>query len=109
MTGVKYDGIRQLHDLVNLLSKWLRRANISHMGGVGGFKRTCKGLFTEFANQLPELDPNSPAHAADLRYRQGIIPDLMVDATSLNSSENVASTLGDRTLADMKTLAPGTA
>ena len=53
------------------------------MGGVGGFKRTCKELFTEFANQLPELDPNSPAHAAALRYRQGAIPDVMLDATSM--------------------------
>ena len=41
MTGVEYGGIRQLHDLlVNLLSKWLRRAKIPHMGGVGGLKRT---------------------------------------------------------------------
>ena len=84
-TGVKYDGSRQLHDFfANLLSLWLRRAKIAHMGGVGGFKRTCKGLFIGFVNQLPELDPNSPSHAADLRYRQGIIPDLMADATSLN-------------------------
>ena len=68
------------------------------MGGVGGFKRTCKGLFTEFVNQLPKPDPNGPAHAADLRYRQGIIPDLMLDATSINFSENVAKTLGDTLL-----------
>ena len=69
VTGVKYGGTRQLHDLlVNLLSKWLHRENIPHMGGVGGFKRTCKGLFTEFANQLPKLDPNNPAHAAALRF-----------------------------------------
>ena len=60
LTGVKYGGIKQLHDLlVDLLSKWLRRAKIPHMGGVGGFKRTCKWLFTEFAKQLPELDPDS--------------------------------------------------
>ena len=38
----KYDGIRQLHDLLGaLLSKWHRRAEIPPMGGVGGFKRTC--------------------------------------------------------------------
>ena len=110
VTGVKYDGTRQLHDpLAILLSKWLRRAKIQHMGSAGGFKRTCKGLFTEFVNQLPELDPISPVHAADLQYRQGIIPDLMLGATSLNPSGNVARTLGDRTLADMKTLAPGAA
>ena len=94
---------------MNLVSKWLRPAKIPHMGGVGGFKRTCKGLFTEFVNQLPELDPDSPAHAADLRYRQGITSGLMLDATSLNPSGNVAKMLGDRTLADMKTLAPGAA
>ena len=81
LTGVKHDGARRLHDLlVNLLSKWLRRAKITHMGGVGGFKHAFKGLFTKFVNQLTKLDPDYPAHAADLRYRQGIIPDLMLDA-----------------------------
>ena len=79
------------------------------MGGVGGFKRNCKELFTEFVNQLPKLDPSNPALAADLRHRKGIIPDLMPDATSLNPSENVANMLGDRTLADMKALEPGEA
>ena len=60
VTGVKYGGIRQLHDLlVDLLSKRLRRAKIPHMGGVGGFKRTCKGLFTEFVNHIPKLDPEN--------------------------------------------------
>ena len=29
------------------------------MGGLGGFKHTCKALVTEFANQLPELDPDN--------------------------------------------------
>ena len=107
-TGVKHDGIRRLHDLlVNLLSKWLRRAKITHMGGVGGYKRICKGLFTEFANHLPKLDPKSPTYAEDLRFRQGIIPDLLLDVTSIDLPENVAKMLGDRTLADMKTLAPG--
>ena len=51
VTGVKHDGIGQLHDLlVYLLLKWLRRAKILHIGGVGGFKRTCKGFVTGFAN-----------------------------------------------------------
>ena len=54
------------------------------MGSAGGFKRTCKELFAEFANQLPELDPNGPAPAAALRYRQGTTPDLIVDATSFD-------------------------
>ena len=72
-TSVKHDGTRRLHDLLaNLLSKWLRRAKITHMGGVGGYKHTSKGLFTEFVNQLTKLDPRNPAHTADLLYRQGI-------------------------------------
>ena len=67
--GVKYDGTRRLPDLLaNMLSKRLSRAKITHMGGVGGFKKTCKGLFTEFANQLPKPDPKNTPHAADLRY-----------------------------------------
>ena len=70
MTGVKHDGIRRLYDLlVNLLSKLLRRAKIIHMGGVGGYRHTCKGLFAEFINQLPKPDPNNPAYAEDLRFR----------------------------------------
>ena len=74
---------------------------------VGGFKRTCKGLFTEFANQLPELDSTSPSHAAALRFRQGIILDLMIGTLSLDPSGNVAKTHEDRSLADMRALAPG--
>ena len=77
------------------------------MGGVDGFKRAWKGLITEFANQLSELDPNSPAYAAAVRFRQGPIHDLMIDTRSMNPSEDVAQTLGDRTIADMETLAPG--
>ena len=51
---------------------------------------------------------NSPTYAEDLRFRQGIIPDLLLDVTSIDLPENVAKMLGDCTLADMKTLAPGT-
>ena len=79
------------------------------MGDVGGYRHTCKGLFTEFANQLPKLDPSNPAYAEDLRYRQGVIPDLMLGATSIDLPENVAKILGGRTHADMKALAPGAA
>ena len=76
VTGVKHGGIRRLRELlVNLLSKWLRRAKITHTGGVGGYRHTCKDLFSKFINQLPKLDPNSPDYAGDLRFRQGIISD----------------------------------
>ena len=41
--GGQNDGTRQLHDhLVNLRLMWLRRAEIPHMGGVGGLERACK-------------------------------------------------------------------
>ena len=92
MTGVKYDGTRQLHDLlVDLLLKWLRRAKIPHMRGFGSFERTCNGLITEFANQLPEPSPENPAHAAALLHRQGIIHDFMLDVASINFPENLAA------------------
>ena len=108
VAGVKHGGIRRLHDLlVNLLSKWLRRAKITHMGGVGDYKHTCKGLFTEFIDHLPKLDPNSPTYAEDLRFRQNITRDFLLDATSIDLPENVAKMLGDRTLADIRALAPG--
>ena len=67
--------------LVDLLSKGLRRAKISHMCGIGGFKRTCKGLFTEFTNQLSKLDPKNPCHAGVLRYRQGTFAGPIIAAT----------------------------
>ena len=54
------------------------------MGGVGGYKHTCEGLFTEFINHLPKLDPNSPTYAGDLRFREGIIPDFLLDVTSID-------------------------
>ena len=75
---------------------------IPHMGGVGGFKYTCEGLFTGFADQLPELEPDNPPHAGALRCRQGVIPDLMLDAASIDLPLNVAKTLRGRNLADMK-------
>ena len=59
------------------------------MGGIGGLKRTGKGLITEFANQLSELDPGNSANAAAMRYRQGITPDPMPEAASADLPENV--------------------
>ena len=36
------------------------------MGGVGCYKHTYMGVFTEFINHPPKLDPNSPTYAEDL-------------------------------------------
>ena len=73
------------------------------MGGVSGYKRTRKGRFTEFANQLPEPDPDSPSNAAALRYQQGINHDPVLDTASIDLPENSAKTPGGRTLAVINT------
>ena len=78
------------------------------MGDFGGFKRTYNELYTR-TNQLPEPDPDNPAHAESQRYRQGIIPGPMLNATSVDLPGNVAKTPGDRALADRKSFAPGIA
>ena len=51
------------------------------MGGTDGYKRTCKGLFSEFTNQLQLPDPNGPADA--LRCRQGITAYLTAGCKSI--------------------------
>ena len=53
----------------------------------------CGNIFIEFINYLLELDPNNPAHAAALRFRQGTNPDLMIDTRSMDSSGNVSKSL----------------
>jgi hypothetical protein len=106
VTGAKYDGIRQLHDsIVNLLSRWLKRARVPHKGGAWGNPQTCKDTFSEQINRLSDNDSD------DDRWRQGIIPDLIVDAHSLEHVEDGArARFGDATtLGDVKTLAPGQA
>ena len=59
------------------------------MGGVGDYKHTCKGLFTEFTNYLPKLEPNSSTYAEDLRFRQGTIPDFLLGVTSIDLPEKI--------------------
>ena len=51
-----------------------------------------QGLFIEFANRLPELDPNSTANAKAMRYLQGkqkrqgqVSPDYRATARSLDA------------------------
>ena len=105
-TGAKYDGIRQLHDsIVNLLSKWLKRAYVPHKGGAWGNPQTCKGNFSEEVNRLSDNDSDS-----DL-WLQGIIPDLIINDLYLKHLEGGAYTrFEDATdLGDVKTLAPGQA
>ena len=52
--GAKCDGTRRL---IGALADWFsempRRAKITQMGGAGGFKRTCSGIFSEKADRRP--------------------------------------------------------
>jgi hypothetical protein len=101
--GAKYDGTRHLHDtLVNEASRSMSHAKVPHMGGVDGSRRTCKGLFAEQLNSLQSESDTG-------RFIQGIIPDHMIDATSLQLSEHATNTFGPCTLCDWKTLGPGQA
>ena len=105
VTSAKYDGIRQLHDsIVNLLSRWLKRAHVPHKGGAWGNPQTCKGTFSEQINRLRE-------NASDKnRWLQGITPHLIINAPHLEHLEKGAyARLGGASTGDVKTLAPGQA
>ena len=105
-TGVKYDGIRRLHDsIVNLLSRWLKRAHVPHKGGAWGKPRICKGTFLEQINRLSDNDSDNN------RWLQGIIPDLVINDLYLEHLEEEAyARFRDATTpGDVKTLAPGQA
>ena len=91
--------------ILSLLSRWSKRARVHHKGGAWGNPRTCKGTFSEQINRLGDNDSD------DGRWRQGFIPDLIVDAQSLEHVEDRArARFGEATtLGDVKTLAPGQA
>ena len=106
VTGAKYDDIRQLHDsIVNLLSRWLKRAHVPHKGGAWGNPQTCKGAFSEQINRL--IDNGSDIN----RWLKGVIPDLIISALYLEHLEEGAyARFGDATtLGGVKALAPGQA
>ena len=85
MTGAKCDGTRQLHDsIVNLPSRWLKRAHVFHKGGAWGNPQTCKGTFPEQINRLSDNDSDNN------RWLQGIIPDLIINTLYLEHLEEGA-------------------
>jgi len=97
ITGATGDHIRTLHDnIVATISSSLSNAAISHRGGP---YRTCKDLFSH-------LIPQNLCEEND-RHLQGIIPDLMIDATRLIPFTQAESLQGVISLVDAKTLAPG--
>jgi hypothetical protein len=75
-------------------------ASIPHRGGP---YKTCKNLFSHL------LSPNADLSDTNSRHLQGIIPDLLIDASRLFTASPEESLHGRITLADVKTLAPGNA
>ena len=60
VTGAKYDGIRQLQGaIVNLPSKWLKRAHFPYKVSAWSNPQTCKGAFSEQANRLNDNDSDN--------------------------------------------------
>jgi hypothetical protein len=99
--GAKGDHIRTFHDnIVATISQSLTQAAISHRGGP---YRTCRDLFSHL------LNPRVILSDSNTRHLQGIIPDLVVDASRLISDVVEESMHGKITLIDVKTLAPGIA
>ena len=104
MTCAQGDGTRQLHDgFQNVVSKWMKQADIRHNGGAHGLKHTCKGTFDQQVNNLQNLDDTSS------RCLNGIIPDIS-NTTGKNIEGSPNTLFGDtQTLCDVKSLAPGQA
>jgi hypothetical protein len=99
--GAKGDHIRTFHDnIVSTISQSMALAAIPHRGGPF---RTCKDLFSHL------LHPTIALSDANSRHLQGIIPDLLIDASRLISDTTEESIYGKLSLVDIKTLAPGTA
>jgi hypothetical protein len=101
VTGVKNDGTRELHDtLVDTMSSTLGAAKIPHKGGVNGRPSSCANVFSDL------LSWNQAAGDKDQRRLQGIIPDLIVNGTTVRpAGEKGKGRLhGTITLVDNKTL-----
>ena len=89
---------------MDVISDWLLKVHIPHMGGVRGRLKTCKDMFTHITQLLnPEdLDP------AEQRVLQKIIPDLVPDFRALPETFediDMGPLAGFRPMVDVKTLA----
>ena len=75
---------RQLHGrLVNLISSGLGGLRFRTLAASAATSNTCRGLFTKIGNRFLKFGLSSSAKAGALQYRQGIIADLMIDATPI--------------------------
>ena len=101
ITGATGDHTRTFHDnIVATISQSMDIASIPHRGGP---YRTCKNLFSHL------LAPTVDLTGTNSRHLQGIIPDLLIDASRLFTPSTGESLHGRITLTDVKTLAPGSA
>jgi hypothetical protein len=105
LRGAKGGGALANHNsIVDVISDWLLKVHIPHMGGVRGRLKTCKDMFTHITQLLnPEdLDP------AEQRVLQKIIPDLVPDFRALPETFediDMGPLAGFRPMVDVKTLA----
>ena len=106
LQGAKQDGTRQNHDsFLDVISSWLARAKIPHMGGKHGNPRTCKGLFSRISYRLAQIEEttDTPDEERAFRILQRIIPDLVINGRSLYGEGPLA---GTKSIVDVKTLSP---
>ena len=68
--------------IVNIFSRWLKRAHVSHKSGAWGNTHTCKSTISEQINRLCENDSDNN------QWLQGIIPDLIINAPYLEQLGN---------------------
>jgi hypothetical protein len=98
VTGLRGDNIRIMHDNIHqFLCDELSSAKIQKKGSPG---KPCKNIFAHLINNTSSEEIS--------RHIQGIIPDIVINATSIQGS---IPTIFDNviTITDIKTLAPGTA
>ena len=104
--GAEGGGTTINHDsFVNVISRWLKRARVPHRGGAAGTPGTCKNLFTPITQMLNDVGASESAY----KVLQTIIPDLLVDARSVDATVEDASKAllaGDVSVVDVKTKAP---
>ena len=92
------------NSIVDVISDWLLKVHIPHMGGVRGRLKTCNDMFTHITQLLntDDLDP------AEQRVLQKIIPDLVSDFRALPETFediDMGPLAGFRPMVDVKTLA----
>jgi len=105
LVGAEGGGTTINHDsFVNVISRWLKRAGVPHRGGAAG-NGTCKNLFTHITQNLNDVGASESAY----KVLQTIIPDLLVDARSVDATVEDASKAllaGEVSVVDVKTKAP---